>query len=170
MSGIAAGISANSYRAEAKAKAMANRAYNAAKNTLSIHSPSRKGMYLGEMFDAGVAGGVDENADAVADAAEEVSHALIDSMDIGKAVSNMRASVSLETQRIASVISVNRSETGSNDPLIDYQRMALAIMYALQNSGIKFAGSIDGRKVVDAIIKIVDQKLSELEKKRERGG
>lgn len=170
VSGVAAGISANSYRAEAQAKAMANKAYNSAKNALSIHSPSRKGMYLGEMFDTGIAGGVGENADIVADAAGEVSHKLVDSLDIRNAVSNMRASVSLETQRIASVISVNGSGTESGDPLIDYQQMAMAIMYALQRSGIKFEGNIDGRKVVDAIIKIVDQKLGELEKMRNRGG
>lgn len=170
VSGMAAGISANSYRAEAQAKAMANKAYNSAKNALSIHSPSRKGMYLGEMFDTGIAGGVGENADIVADAAGEVSQKLVDSLDIRNAVSNMRASVSLETQRIASVISVNGSGTESGDPLIDYQQMAMAIMYALQRSGIKFEGNIDGRKVVDAIIKIVDQKLGELEKMRNRGG
>lgn len=170
VSGVAAGISANSYRAEAQAKAMANKAYNSAKNALSIHSPSRKGVYLGEMFDTGIAGGVGENADIVADAAGEVSQKLVDSLDIRNAVSNMRASVSLETHRIASVISVNGSGTESGDPLIDYQQMAMAIMYALQRSGIKFEGNIDGRKVVDAIIKIVDQKLGELEKMRNRGG
>ena len=170
VSGMAAGISANTYRAEAQAKAMANKAYNSAKNALSIHSPSRKGMYLGEMFDTGIAGGVGENADIVANAAGDVSQKLVDSFDIRNAVSNMRASVSLETQRIASVISVNGSGTESSDPLIDYQQMAMAIIYALQRSGIKFEGSIDGRKVVDAIIKIVDQKLGELEKMRNRGG
>ena len=66
--GIKAGIDENSHFIQEAARAAANAAYTAAKLELGIASPSKKGAYLGEMFDLGFADGVVANADAVEDA------------------------------------------------------------------------------------------------------
>ena len=51
--GFADGISENTYRAEAKARAMARAAAEAAKNELDEHSPSRVGYHIGDFFGLG---------------------------------------------------------------------------------------------------------------------
>ena len=60
VSGFASGISSNSYKAVSKAKAMAEKAYKAAKDALGIHSPSRVfkilGKYVAEGFGKGITG------------------------------------------------------------------------------------------------------------------
>ena len=67
--GIASGISSGSGIIASAARNAAYSAYNAAKSALGIASPSKKGAYLGAMFDTGVAEGISDNAQAVADAA-----------------------------------------------------------------------------------------------------
>jgi len=51
--GFADGISANTYRAEAKARAMARAAAEAAEDELDEHSPSRVGYHIGDFFGLG---------------------------------------------------------------------------------------------------------------------
>lgn len=53
VTGFANGISANSYRAAAKAKAMAEAAAKAARRALAINSPSRVGYEIGDFFGMG---------------------------------------------------------------------------------------------------------------------
>ena len=59
VSGFASGISANTYLAEAKAKAMANAAEKAAKEALDINSPSKVFRALGYSVPEGFAMGID---------------------------------------------------------------------------------------------------------------
>ena len=58
VSGFAAGISDNTYKAEAKAKAMASAAYTAAKNELQVNSPSKVFRTLGTSIPEGFAMGI----------------------------------------------------------------------------------------------------------------
>ena len=51
--GFADGISENTYRAEAKARAMSRAAAEAAKDELDEHSPSRVGYHIGDFFGLG---------------------------------------------------------------------------------------------------------------------
>ena len=66
--GIANGVANNSWLIENAARSAAWAAYEAARAALEIRSPSKKGDYLGEMFDLGLAGGIMDNADEVEDA------------------------------------------------------------------------------------------------------
>lgn len=61
VSGFASGISANTWRAEAKARAMANAAEKAAKEALDINSPSRVFAALGSGVVEGFVKGIDDN-------------------------------------------------------------------------------------------------------------
>ncbi len=63
--GIVSGIYENSRYIKEAARAAAQAAYNAAKSELGIASPSKKGGWLGEMFDLGFAGGLIDNADEI---------------------------------------------------------------------------------------------------------
>ena len=59
--GFAAGIEANTYKAAAKAKAMAEAAETAARNQLKVKSPSRKFMEIGSMVVSGFSKGINDN-------------------------------------------------------------------------------------------------------------
>ena len=73
ISGIAKGIGdAVSMIVEAAVDA-AKAAFNAAKQWLGISSPSKKGMFIGQMFDDGVALGVEKNSSKVEDAMTDLS-------------------------------------------------------------------------------------------------
>ena len=58
--GFASGISANTFKAEAKARAMANAALEAAEDALDVNSPSKKGYKIGNFFGMGFVGGIEE--------------------------------------------------------------------------------------------------------------
>ena len=59
--GFANGISANTYKAEAKARAMANAAKQAAKDELKEKSPSKEGYEIGDYFGVGFVNGIGNN-------------------------------------------------------------------------------------------------------------
>lgn len=62
VSGFADGISANTYQAEAKARAMALAAAEAAEEALKINSPSKVGYGIGNFFGQGFVNGLDNYA------------------------------------------------------------------------------------------------------------
>lgn len=65
--GFASGITVNTFRAAAAAKAMANAAYQAAKNALNINSPSKVFRSLGTSVPEGFAMGIDKLGGMVED-------------------------------------------------------------------------------------------------------
>ena len=112
--GFADGITANTYRAEAKARAMAEAANRAAKKALGINSPSKEGHWLGEMFVSGTAGGIEDNAGLAEQASEDMAQAIIDSMDISAAVEKMRMTVMVESQKLATSLITKVISTPQN--------------------------------------------------------
>lgn len=82
--GIRDGIFDGAHKIVDAAEDVARSALRAAKSFLGIHSPSRVFKeQVGYQIDAGQAEGIEENADIVADAAEEVSRKALDaSMDV----------------------------------------------------------------------------------------
>lgn len=79
VSGFASGISANTWRAEAKAKAMANAAEKAAKEALDINSPSRVFAALGSGVVEGFVKGISDNESDSAYASKHMARNAIDS-------------------------------------------------------------------------------------------
>lgn len=61
VTGFADGISSNTWAAEARARAMASAAINAAKNELDEHSPSRVGFEIGDFFSIAFVNGIGNN-------------------------------------------------------------------------------------------------------------
>lgn len=76
--GFAKGISDNTFIAEAKAKAMANAAYEAAKKALDEHSPSKKFMKVGAFVVAGFAKGISKNIGDATKAAISMSTGVLE--------------------------------------------------------------------------------------------
>jgi TP901 family phage tail tape measure protein len=72
-SGVAQGVSAASYLIKRAAINAAQNAYNAAKETLGIHSPSRVMAEIGRYYDEGFARGITENVDTVTKAAQAMA-------------------------------------------------------------------------------------------------
>ena len=86
--GFALGISANSFRAEAKAKAMASAALSAAKRALDEHSPSREAYKVGAFFGEGFVNAIDDYGKASSKAGAGMAESAKDGLS--KAVSAVR--------------------------------------------------------------------------------
>jgi phage-related protein len=71
--GIANGIANAAHIIVDAAKNAAEAAFNAAKEFLGIESPAKKGIYIGEMLDAGFALGISRNQKMVDDAISDLS-------------------------------------------------------------------------------------------------
>lgn len=99
--GIANGItSAVSWVVDA-AKRAAKAAFDAAKNFLGIHSPSRKFMWIGDMSMKGLAKGIDANSSQVYSAMATVTDSLTDGVE--KDIKfNAQASTTLQRQVVTS--------------------------------------------------------------------
>lgn len=87
VSGFASGISANTWRAEAKARAMANAAERAAKQALDINSPSRVFAALGAGVVEGFVKGIYDNESDSAVASRSMANTAANSF--GKAISRV---------------------------------------------------------------------------------
>ena len=77
--GFANGITDQTFKAEASAKAMARAAYLAAKRELAINSPSKKFKRLAYSIPEGTAVGIDSKVDIVKSSAVNMAKAAIDS-------------------------------------------------------------------------------------------
>ena len=77
--GFAKGISDNTFKAEAKAKAMANKAYEAARKALDEHSPSKKFMKMGAFVVAGFANGIAKNVGDANEASVKMANGVLES-------------------------------------------------------------------------------------------
>ena len=73
VSGFANGIKANTFKAEAQAKAMAKAALEAAEEALGIHSPSKEFHTDGEYSAEGMAEGIEEGTPKVEEASENMA-------------------------------------------------------------------------------------------------
>lgn len=67
---------------------LGNALFNAVKNNLDIHSPSKKGDWLGQMFDLGVGGGIKRKTQDVVTQAKQMSNALVKTVGEGVAEVN----------------------------------------------------------------------------------
>ena len=104
--GFAAGIKANSYKAEAKAAAMAEDAYKAAKKKLDVNSPSKVFRKLGYTVPEGFAMGIDR----MANMASKSSVAMADS-----AIDSLKGSIS----RIATIAETDIDSQPTIRPVLD---------------------------------------------------
>ena len=91
------------------ARSAAQSAFNAAKNMLQIHSPSKKGAWLGDMFDEGIALGIDANADEITKATDAMIDDAFGQIEIPQTNVNMAPM----TQADAGSITVNMTINGA---------------------------------------------------------
>ena len=91
------------------ARSAAQSAFNAAKNMLQIHSPSKKGAWLGDMFDEGIALGIDANADEITKATDAMIDDAFGQIEIPQTNINM----SPMTQSNAGSVTVNMTINGA---------------------------------------------------------
>lgn len=78
--GMSQGLSRGSANVSAAARRVASNALNSAKSTLGVRSPSREGIWLGEMFDKGFAQGLTGNAGIVRDSSSGVANTALDEL------------------------------------------------------------------------------------------
>lgn len=117
-SGLARGIRAGEYGVSSAAAAVANAAAKAAKKNLDIHSPSKVGGYIGEMFDKGIelnmlknSGRIEKAANKVTDLMKINPRELIDSMR-GAFSTNITRLTNEKTSRdINNIVNIPEQET-----------------------------------------------------------
>ncbi len=90
--GIANGISNAVGIVVDAAKNAAKQAFEAAKSFLGIESPAKKGIYLGEMYDRGIALGISRNKSLVEDAVDDLSASTTTALQTGGAFDISNAS------------------------------------------------------------------------------
>lgn len=106
VSGFAKGISANTYKATAKARAMAKAATKAAKEQLDINSPSKVFERLGKFIPAGLAVGIEKMSHVSSGSAKNMAQS---------AVETARTALS----RITDVLSSDMSNVPTITPVLD---------------------------------------------------
>lgn len=79
VNGFVKGITENTFKAEAKARAMANAAYEAARKALDEHSPSKKFMKMGAFVVAGFANGIAKNVGDANEASVKMANGVLES-------------------------------------------------------------------------------------------
>lgn len=78
--GMSQGLSRGSANVSAAARRVASNALSAAKSTLGVRSPSREGIWLGEMFDKGFAQGLTGNTGIVRNSSSGVANTALDEL------------------------------------------------------------------------------------------
>lgn len=106
VSGFAKGISANTYKATAKARAMAKAATKAAKEQLDINSPSKVFERLGKFIPAGLAVGIEKMSHVSSGSAKNMAQS---------AVETARTALS----RMTDVLSSDMSNVPTITPVLD---------------------------------------------------
>ena len=91
--GFAKGISASTFMAEARSRAMAQAAVKAAKKVLDIHSPSRVGYKIGDFFGIGFVNAIGDNVKTAYNTSAEMA---------GSAKNGLKDSISKISDLIAS--------------------------------------------------------------------
>ena len=92
--GFAAGITANTWKAEAKAKAMADAAEKAAKEALDINSPSKVFRAIGYSVPEGFAMGIDKMGRMVTNSSTNMADNAINM--VGRSISNISKMISTD--------------------------------------------------------------------------
>ena len=117
--GVIDGINRGSANIAAAARAAAAAAYAAACAELQVNSPSKKGAYLGEMFDLGFAEGLMDNADEIEDAMGYLN---------GLAVADAEP-----------VVGVSGGSTQASGFEMDYGAMRDAFAEAIEETGVGYS-------------------------------
>ena len=81
--GIVSGITGGLGKIVDAAKGAAQSAFDAAKKLLGIASPSKKGKWIGQMFDLGIAGGIEDSVGMIEDSASDAADAMYDTVSDG---------------------------------------------------------------------------------------
>lgn len=114
--GFAAGISANTYKAKAKASAMASAAYKAAKKTLDIHSPSKVFRKLGMYIPEGFAQGISRMGALVKNASSSMANTAINGSENAMSSMSRLINSNIDVQpRITPVMDLSGLSSGIND-------------------------------------------------------
>lgn len=115
VSGFAAGITEDTWRAEAKAKAMANAAEKAAKEALDINSPSKVFRAIGYSVPEGFAMGIDKMGVMVTRSSTDMAKNAID--NVGRSISRISDMVNSDIDAqptIRPVLDLTDVRTGAN--------------------------------------------------------
>ena len=113
--GFADGISANSYKAEAKARAMAQAAVTAAKEALAINSPSKIFMRIGNAIPEGFAMGIDKCGSIVQSSSASMANVAIAETRSAIAKVSDFLSMDIETEpTIRPILDLSNVKSGAN--------------------------------------------------------
>lgn len=149
-SGVARGVSAASYLIKRAAINAAQSAYNAAKETLGIHSPFRVMAEIGRYYDEGFARGITENVDTVTKAAQAMAK---------------ESAYTPTTIRERSGTAVRTADEADEAWLRDILEKYLPEMLKEMKAG----KSISMKELAKAISPYVDNDLGQTERRKNRG-
>lgn len=132
--GFADGITANTYKAKAKSKAMAQEALDAAKKVLNIHSPSKEFFKVGNFAGMGFVNALDDYSSKSYDAGYDMADSARNGL--GKAIAKIRDVITGDidsSPTIKPVMDLSNIQNGANQ------------LYRMMDSvnGYAVSGSVD---------------------------
>jgi TP901 family phage tail tape measure protein len=175
ISGIAKGITSGVSSIVNAAKEAAKSALNAAKSFLGIKSPSRKARdEVGAMFDEGIAGGVEDNADQMVDAATDSADQMIAAAQDVVVRQQMQVGDTYSATGSRSTASVISAQSGGASVQSDSDLSGLlSKMLALMDAYLPNVGNakivLDDDTLVGKTVGKMDKALGDLTKKKGRG-
>ena len=116
--GVANGIRGSTWAITSAATAAAQAAFAAATAALDIHSPSRVGAWIGEMWDLGIAEGIDDNSRAVLDAAAGLNDLASLDMRSGSGGVSLRQGSQFDYSAMRDAVAEAITETGAGRSVI----------------------------------------------------
>lgn len=149
--GFASGISDWLSGVAEAARNLASRAYNAARNFLDEHSPSRKTREVGQFFSEGLALGIEDEEKMVQKSSQNLAQIALDSMDLSSVVPRMRETMAFNTGRIAKTFSTeanlyNQQEINKTMHLSEEDIILMAKIFGA-TAGDKFADNMGDMKI-----------------------
>lgn len=146
--GFVGGIGSWITSAAAKAAELASAAYNAARNWLDEHSPSRKARKIGKFFSQGFALGIEDETRAVQRASENLADISLSSLDMSDVSLRMGELLAVNTGRVTRSFALE-SNAGIRNPSESEMLMRLS-EEDIEKLAYRF-GNIAGEKVADSV-------------------
>jgi TP901 family phage tail tape measure protein len=154
ISGTINGMNSLGGKLRSTAQSLARSAYNAMKNALDIHSPSKKTMEIGQFFVGGLTEGIAKSARQAIWKARELSSNLVGALSFGSvqfpSVSDYGVPSALQTSGLSNSVIQNTTNTSSRETNVrveftgpvmlgnemDIDKVATMLGYYLQNKPV----------------------------------
>lgn len=133
---------------------VAKSAFSSICNWLGIHSPARKGIYIGENLDLGIVGGIEKDEKKVISSAQRLTQSMYDELN---RIDTSTLGVSYNLDRINSVVANQQQRTQS---MSNIKTVNNSPVITLNFGGVTLASGYDTDRFADDIMAALGSKIA----------